>query len=277
LAELSESGPVAADRLIAQLDDAGIQRAAVLSLAYAYGSPSLSGGNDEYALVRGENDWTSQQVAKYPDRLRALCSVNPLKEYALAELERCATIPNLRYGLKLHLANSQLDLRNPAHVELLRRTFRAANERRMAIVVHLWTGRAYGQADAEVFLRDVLPEAPDIPIQIAHLAGAGPGLDRASQKALAVFADAISSTDPRTRNIYFDVTTSVTMQTSAEDARFIAARLRQIGLRRILYGSDMAIGGNPTPRQGWAAFRGTLPLTEGEFTTIANNVAPYMR
>src|SRR5258708_28762811 len=108
------AGPVTADRLIAQLDAAGIQRAAVLSLAYAHGSPSLR-GDDEYAQVRAENDWTQQQVAQYPNRLRALCSVNPLREYAIAELERCAKNPNLRHGLKLHFANSQVDLRNPEH------------------------------------------------------------------------------------------------------------------------------------------------------------------
>jgi hypothetical protein len=48
------------------------------------------------------------------------------------------------------------------------------------------------------------------------------------------------------------------------------------GLHRILYGSDMAIGANPTARQGWAAFQGMLPLTEAELKTIAQNVAPYM-
>src|SRR5947209_7697110 len=46
--------------------------------------------------------------------------------------------------------------------------------------------------------------------------------------------DAVSSADPRTRNLYFDVTATVTIQTSAEEAAFIAARLRQIGLQRIL-------------------------------------------
>jgi uncharacterized protein len=274
-------GPVNADRLVAQLDAAGIQRAAVLSLAYAHGSPSIR-GDDEYAQVRGENDWTSQQVAKYPDRLRAFCSFNPLREYALAELDRCAKDPNLRHGLKLHLANSQVDLQNRGHVEQLRQVFRAANARRMPIVAHVWTGderigKPYGRAEAQVFLNEVLPAAPDIPIQIAHLAGAGPGLDPGSKEALAVFADAVSAADPRTRNLYFDVTTNVTVQTSAEEAAFIAARLRQIGLQRIFYGSDMAILGNPTARQGWGAFRGMLPLTEAEFRTIANNVAPYMR
>jgi predicted TIM-barrel fold metal-dependent hydrolase len=272
---------VTADRLIAQLDAAGIQRAAVLSLGYMHGSPSVR-RDDEYAQVRAENDWTSQQVAQYPNRLRALCSFNPLREYALTELDRCAKDPTLKHGLKLHFANSQVDLQNAGHVEQVRQVFRAANAHRMSIVVHVWTGdqrigRPYGRAEAQVFLKDVLPVAPDIPIQIAHLAGAGPGLDTGSKEALAVFADAISAGDSRARNVYFDVATTVTMQTRREDATFIAARLRQIGLRRILYGSDMAIGGNATPRQGWAAFHGLLPVTETEFRTIANNVAPYMR
>jgi len=277
----SALGPVTADRLIAQLDAAGIRRAAVLSLAYAHGSPGLR-GDDEYAQVRAENDWTSQQVARYADRLRAFCSFNPLRGYALAELDRCAKAPNLRHGLKLHFANSQVDLQDRGHLEQLRRVFRAANEHRMPIVAHVWTGdarigRPYGRAEAQVFLNEVLPAAPNIPIQIAHLAGAGPGLDPGSKEALAAFADAVSAANPRTRNLYFDVTTTVTAQTSIEDSTLIAARVRQIGLQRILYGSDMAIGGNPTARQSWGVFRGMLPLTESEFRTIANNVAPYVR
>src|SRR5262245_12718703 len=196
--------PVTADRLIAQLDAAGIQRAAVLSLGYMHASPKIRRDN-EYAQVRGENDWTSQQVARYPNRLRALCSFNPLREYALTELDRCANDLSLRHGLKLHFANSQVDLQNAQHVEQVRQVFRAANTRRLPIVVHVWTGdqrvgKPYGRAEAQVFLKDVLPAAPDIPIQIAHLAGAGPGLDRGSKEALAVFADAISTGDSRTRN-----------------------------------------------------------------------------
>src|SRR5260370_24091815 len=179
--------------------------ALVVSLAYAHGSPSIR-GNDEYAKVRAENDWTSQQVAQYPDRLRAFCSFNPLREYALAELDRCAKDPNLRLGLKLHLANSQVDLRNSGHVEQLRGVFRAANAHRMPIVVHLWTGRTYGRADAEIFLNEALPAAPDIPTQLAPLAGTGPGLYPDSQEALIVFADAVAAADPPTPNLYFHLT-----------------------------------------------------------------------
>jgi predicted TIM-barrel fold metal-dependent hydrolase len=56
----------------------------------------------------------------------------------------------------------------------------------------------------------------------------------------------------------------------------IARRIREIGVDRILYGSDGAGGGNAEPKAAWAAFR-ELPLTEAEFQTIAANVAPYMR
>ena len=275
----SSSSAVTADRLIAQLDAAGIQRAAILSLAYVHGSPAFR-GSDEYAQVRAENDWTRDEAARFPDRLRALCSFNPLRDYALGELNRCASDPALRHGIKLHFANSQVDLGNRAHVERLRQVFAAANERRMAIVAHVWTGEGptrYGRAQAQIFLNEIVTAAPDVPIQIAHLAGAGPGLDPVSQEALSVFADAITAGDPRTRHLYFDVTTSVTANTSAEDAALIAKRLRQIGLQRILYGSDLGISGNPPPRQAWGAFRGMLPLTDQELRTIAENVASYMR
>src|SRR5712692_8719600 len=142
--------------------------------------------------------------------------------------------PHLRHGLKLHFANSQVDLRNPEHVERVRQVFSAANARGMPIVVHVWTGderigKPYGRTEAQVFLNEVLSVAPDIPIQVAHLAGAGPGLDPGSKEAVAVLADAISAADPRTRNLYLDVATNVTLQTSDEDAKFIAARIRQIG------------------------------------------------
>ena len=82
------TGPqlLSADDLVGHLDKAGIRRAAVMSVAYMFGRPSRV-IEDEYGKVKAENDWTAAQVAKYPDRLRAFCGFNPLKDYALAELE----------------------------------------------------------------------------------------------------------------------------------------------------------------------------------------------
>ena len=279
LAPGSSQGLTARD-VVALLDSAGIRRALVLSVAYMYGSPART-LDDEYAKVRAENDWTGAQAAQYPDRLRAFCSFNPLKEYALEELERCARDPQLRRGIKLHLGNSDVQLDNPAHVEQLKRVFRAANQHRMAIVVHLRASismnRPYGRAQALVYLEQLLPLVPDIPVQVAHLAGSGPGYDDPpADSAMAVLAEAVEKHDPRTRQLWFDVTTVSDLNISAANAALVARRVRQVGVERILYGSDAAAGGNLRPREGWAAFR-RLPLTEDEFERIARNLAPYLR
>jgi predicted TIM-barrel fold metal-dependent hydrolase len=271
--------PITPDDLISLLDAGGIRRAAVLSVAYILGDPAGS-AEDEYLKVKAENDWTSRQVARFPERLVGFCSVNPLKPYAFDELARCAKDPHLRRGLKLHFANSRVDYHYPAHIDRVRRLFAAANEYRMAIVAHMRTSISakipYGAEEARIFLNEVVPAAPDVPIQIAHLAGAGGYRDPLIDQALSVFVEAIEKGDPRTKNLYFDVTTVVLPMTSDEHLALIATRLRQLGLPRILYGSDAASGGNLPPQQGWAAFR-RLPLTEAEFQVIAHNVPPYMR
>jgi uncharacterized protein len=271
---------ITARDVAALLDSAGIKRAALLSVAYMYGSPSRT-VDDEYAKVRAENDWTGAQAAEYPGRFRALCSFNPLKDYALDELARCAKDPNLRHGIKLHIGNSDVQLDDSAHLEQLRRVFRAANDHRMAIVVHLRASisrkRPYGAAQARVFLEQLLPLVPNVPVQVAHLAGTGPGYsDPPSDSAMAVLAEAMEKHDPRTRQLWFDVATSADANISPEQAALIAKRIRQVGVDRILYGSDAALGGNLRPRESWAAFR-RVPLTEKEFARIASNVAPYLR
>lgn len=266
------TAPVTADQLVARLDEAGIRQAVVLSGAYGFASPLADPVPDEYARVRAENDWTAEQVGRYPDRLVGFCAFNPLKEYAVAELERCAGTLRLR-GLKLHLGNSGVDVRNLAHVEQLRRVFRAANRLRLAVTIHLRTpDPAYGREHSLIFLDQVLPEAADVPVQVAHLAGTSPGYS--SDEALAPFAEAIAAGDPRTRNLYFDLAGNVTATISAESAGLIARRIRQIGTERILFGSDLDPASSP--RQEWGKFRGMIPLTDAEFRAIADNRLPYL-
>lgn len=257
-----------AQQLIANLDAAGIPRAVVLSTAYWFGSPMHPNVENELAKVRAENDWTAEQVLRYPGRLIAFCSMNPLKDYALGELERCAKSGRFK-GVKLHFGNSGIDLKNAQHVAAMKEFFRAANRLRLPIVAHLWTlDRSYGREHSEVFLNELLPEAPDIVVQVAHFAGGGPGYTDA---AMEVFADAVEKGDPRTKNLYFDVATVADEQPDAELKRF-AARIRQVGLKRVLFGSDL---GPPYARQEWLTFRTTVPLTDDEMRTIAENVAPY--
>jgi predicted TIM-barrel fold metal-dependent hydrolase len=271
--------PIDAHYLITLLDAAGIRRAAVLSVAYIYGQPGRNVEN-EYEKVKAENDWTSREVARYRDRLRGFCGLNPLKDYALTELSRCAKDTNLRYGLKLHFGNSAIDYHNPQHVQQLRRVFRAANDNRMPIIIHMRASisqkLSYGRDEAIVFLNEILPAAPDVAVQIAHLAGAGGYADPLADQALSVFVEAIEKGDPRTKRLWFDVTSVALPSMTTDQAALIAKRIRQLGVQRVVYGSDAASGGNLAPREGWAEFL-KVPLSNAEFLKIATNVPPYMR
>ena len=268
--------PVSPDYLVSLLDSAHIRRALVLSIAYQFG-PDRDEKPGELAKVRAENDWTADQAMKFPDRLRAFCSFNPLRSYALEELDRCAKSGKFR-GIKLHFGNSGVDLSQPSDVAALANLFRAANERKLPIVVHFAPRGSvpYGRAFVETFFDKILAAAPDIPVQIAHLASQG-RLDTRTDSALSVFVERIAAHDPRAKNLWFDVATVVTPDISPKNAARVATRIRQLGVGRILYGSDTPDKDHLSPQKGWAAFHDMLPLTESEFRTIANNVPPYGR
>ncbi|HJR08179.1 MAG TPA: amidohydrolase family protein [Pyrinomonadaceae bacterium] len=270
---------ITAQDVIGLLDKAGIRRAVLLSTAYGYGRPG-SEPPDEYTKVKAENDWNGAQAALFPKRLIAFCSFNPLKDYALDEIARCAKDANLRRGIKLHFGSSDVQMENPEHFEKLKKVFQAANSHRMAIVVHMRASiskkRPYGPQQARAFL-ELLSFAPDIPVQIAHLASSGPGYDDPpAHSVIEVLADAVAKKDPRTRKLLFDVASNASPTNSAEVSELLVKLIRRIGAKRILYGTDSALGDNLRPRESWEAFR-QLKLSQKEIKTIAGNVAPYFR
>jgi predicted TIM-barrel fold metal-dependent hydrolase len=247
LSVFSAPNAITAADLIAKMDTAGIDRAVVLSAAYGFSNAFKKLGPDEYAHVRAENDWVSIQVARYPRRLTGFCAVNPLRDYALREIERCSKDANLRTGLKLHFGNSDVNLDTDGHVERARAVFAAANAHGMAIVVHAHANidhnRPYGAKQARVFLERLLPAAPDVTIQIAHLAGGG-GYDRAVDEALGVYAEAIKRGDPRVRHLYFDASGIPITGMWEQSVVLLIKRMRQIGMDRILFGCDSPAPGN---------------------------------
>lgn len=263
--------PLDAQRLVAMLDAAHIKRAVVLSVGYWFDSPTRPLARS-VAAVQAENTWTAEQAARFPDRLVAFCSLNPVTAAAAAVMRQCTTDKRFK-GLKLHFANSRVDLLNADHVRRAREVFAAANRARLPIVVHSRTGDNYGAAQARVFLEQLLTAAPDIPVTIAHLWGGA----AFSADALGVYAEAVAARKPATRRLYFDVTDAALVANTPELAQVVADRIRQIGLDRILYGSDAAFGNHPDPGGSWAAFRKGIPLSAAELEKIAHNVAPYLR
>lgn len=264
--------------LVKLLDTAGIERGVVLSMGYSFGDERKAAKvPDPDRATRDENDWTSQQVTSSSGRLLGFCSVNPLRESAFAEIDRCLTLPGI-VGLKLHFGNSGVSLRDSAVARRMEKVFALANAHHAAIVVHLRSrgGTNYGAEDAQLFIDRLLPNAPDVVVQVAHLAGGGDFPDYAEQ-AMDVFAKAIERGDPRTRKLYFDQTTVATPETTAEDGARIARIIRRVGVSRVFFGSDMPVGGNPPPAEGWAIFRAKVPLTVAEMRAIALNEPPYAK
>lgn len=270
-----EHGTMTASDLIDLLNATGTKRAVVLSTGYG---PPQGPEETEYQRAQEENDWTAQQIKLYPDRLIGFCGINPMKSYAVAEVNRCSSIPELRRGIKMHFGNSDTDLDDPAKLTKLQAVFAAANGHHMAIAIHMHPSishqRAYGAKEAATFLNEVLPKAPDVIVQIAHLAGPG-GFDQQSDQALQVFIKAVKQKDPRMNRVYFDISGVAGVGDWRDHKDIIVRRIRQIGTSRILWGSDGAFGGGMTPAEALAAFR-QLPLTRLEFEQILSNVGPYL-
>jgi uncharacterized protein len=273
-AEPGDSLARTAEMIVAAMDSAGLQRSVVLSAAYLLAAEALA-HDDVAARVRRENEWLADAVRRFPDRLTGFCSVNPVADWALTEIEWCARNPNLT-GLKLHFPNSGVDFSEPAHVERLVAVFEAANRGVLPLVVHLWTpawesDHAVARRDADLFLRRLLAAAPAVPVQVAHLAGGG-AFSPGASAALEVLVEGIAEALSGTANLWFDIAAVLHPQHPAEAKDAMAQRIRQIGTGRILYGAD----GSPLAAD-WPALLAALPLTESEFEEIRTNTAPYLR
>jgi predicted TIM-barrel fold metal-dependent hydrolase len=262
--------------LVRELDAAGIDRAVVLSVGYSF-ADERKGLNNPDSLTRDQNDWTAAEVVRNAPRLIGFCSANPLRSVALQELERCLGLPGME-GIKVHLGNSGISLRDPAHLARVQQLFALAQRMRAPVLVHMRArgGSNYGAEDARIFLDEVVPTAPDIEIVVAHLGASGPGYAPQNDEVMAVFAAAAERNDPRMANLYFDVASNVTEDIVPADAALIARRIRQIGPGQVLYGSDLTPPGGGI-RQGWEIFRAKVPLTAAELNQIANNLTRFAR
>jgi predicted TIM-barrel fold metal-dependent hydrolase len=248
----------------------------VLSVGYSFADERKK-LDDPDRLTRAENDWTSAQVFAAGGRLIGFCSANPLRPAALDELERCLSLPGMK-GVKLHFGNAGISLRDSAHAARMVQAFTLAERLHAPVLVHMRArgGLNYGAEDARLFLDRLVAAAPSIEIVVAHFGGSGPGYPANADEVMAVFAAAAERNDPRMRNVYFDVATVVTAETTTDEAALVATRIRQVGTQRVLYGSDLGPPGGSI-RAGWEIFRDKVPLTAAEMRTVAGNMTRFAR
>lgn len=278
--DLSSLPPLGLKQLLKTLKQDSLYKAAVLSNAYFF-SQAGSTSSEDFNTLQSENNRVAEAVSQYPKKLRGFFGINPLSDSAFVEIERNAA-KKVFSGIKLHLANSGVNLRNPGHVERLGNVFGKAHSLELGIVIHMRTQESpYGRKDADIFIDSVLSEAPGIPVQIGHMAGWG-GYDPETDGALSAFADRAAEDDLR-KNIYFDL--SAVFRSPRDNGKSqipkwypekryerLATQLRKIGIGRILFGTDWP---EWTPQDYKSDITDKLPLTNSELRQILGNRAPW--
>lgn len=236
------------------LDTTGVDKGALLSAGFIIGSKMFN-VEGEYERVKAENNYAANQATQYPVRLVALCSVNPLADYAIQEIERCSKMSNIM-GLKLNLYPSGVDLRNDNHLNKLVNVFRNAEELDLPILIHMFTANPnYGSKDAHIFINQVLQAAPDLQVQIAHMGGGFPPF-YTTERIMEVFNEAIDQ-KPKImdEDVVFDISATIASPNIIEyyNARSdtsiseeerqgindkLIQRIRDIGIERFVYATD---------------------------------------
>jgi len=269
-----------AEEAVAALDAAGLEKGLVLSLAYFYGMPEMADSEFNRAeFARKENAFVAEQVGKFPDRLVGFFSVNPLSDYALDEVRYQVELGAL-HGMKLHFANSAVDLGNAEHIAKLKAIFAVLNEHGLPVVIHLRNrSPEYGAETVKTFIDEVLVPAPKVTVQLAHLVGWG-GFDSVTDGAIQAFLDAIADGRLDRSRVYFETSAVIApglpelAQVKDEALPGIAARLREIGFDRILFGTDWDVLGSPA--ENIAVLKSRLGLTEDELDQLLSNQASWL-
>lgn len=253
------------------LDEGHVSKGVILSCAYLFGLPSLHlKSGDLAAAIRRENEFTAAQVVQYPTRLVGFLSVDPLADSAIDEVRHWRGSQQL-IGLKLHFTASAIDIRNAGQRVQVAKVIRAAAEAGLPMVIHVGGGK-FDAADAELFIRDILPSAGSSWVQIAH---AGGGLPRQADNNLDVlrtFADHIVRDDPVTRRVLFDLSYVPAPDETHQAAVALLEQIRRIGMERFLFGSDFNV---LTPLQEMKDLE-KLGLTQEELQTLRRNCAPWV-
>lgn len=262
-----------------------VERVVLVPMAHLYGNSELRGAlglsaTEEQSRASAENDHVAREAARHPGRAVALCSVSVLRPWAWPEIRRCRAELGSP-GIKLHLANSEVDLRVGSHLAALAEIAGWAEEEGVALWVHLDPQRrGHEVKDVDRFARTVLEPHPRLTAIIAHLGGSG-GYGAWTQSVFRALVDWLegleAAGDPRP-GVRFDVSGVVLAEasegvppTTRAEAAALAADLRRAGLERLLFASDYPVF---APRRSAALLAERAGLTPEEMSSLlANEVA----
>jgi len=223
----------------------GTNRLKLVSMAYLYGHPEFGKVENEYELVKAENDFLIEAKKNSPKTVKAFCGINPLKDYALEEAERCRKVLKAD-GIKLHFNASQVYLTVPEHIKKVFPIFEFAANNKLPVLLHFDNShRKFGEPDIKLLADEILAKIKPLKLQIAHFGTSG-GFNQKTKDVIDAFIKQFE-TNPNIKKhrISFDIS-AVALDKDSEgvpkltDELFaeLAVYTRKLGMKRIVFGTD---------------------------------------
>ena len=213
------------------------RRAIVLSSGYQHHMTA--------ANARKQNAFVAAEVKKLPARLAGACAVNPMKEWAMAELKLCRE-EGLRV-LKLHTMASGLKLREATDMARLQNILTEAERLQMTVLIHGNFPEASRGDEGLQLLRD-LEKFPKIRFILGHLWGR-------EFRWLEGF---------KHPNFLVEVSVAPVWMKLPEGREQLVKTMRKVGMEKFVFGSDWPV---LHPAEMVMALK-ALPLKEGEYKQV---------
>ena len=243
--------------LINRLDQGNVEKAVVLSTAYQ--AKSSEG-------VSAENDWVSEQIAGFPDRLIGFCGINPVVEGAVAEIDRCLSLSGM-IGVKLQA--SGMDWEDDEQVEALSLVLDKSQELDIPVLIHL-AGVALDRGGVLNMYR-MLGTHSKLRLLLAHCAGLTPG----EIENILFGARNAQPRFVRLDNLFLDLSACLEIYQDAplSQREMIVWNLRRWGLEQVFFGSDyLMVAAVETPEKALDTLT-KYPFTQEEIDQIVGNDA----
>lgn len=256
-----------------------VAQVVLVPMAHLYANPEFVGelrldAAEVRRRVRRENAHVSATAARYPGRAVALCSVPVLADWALDDLRWRDDSLGVA-GIKLHLASSQVDLRDTTHLARLASIARFASSRALPILLHVDPQRrGHAAAHIRALADRVLAPFPALAVVIAHLGGSGGYGEwtRTVFRTLREWRREVEASGPR-REVYFELS-AVVLEVESEgvppltaaEAALLRDDLRAERFDRFVLGSDYPVF---DPVRGRQALIDRVGLAPDEVERIA--------
>lgn len=234
-----------AERALFAADSINLKRALVLPNSYSK--------NVSQSYAETENNFIASEVKKNRKRLAGACAVNPAKNWAEAEIKRCASL-GLKV-LKLHFMASGLDLKKSDHYEIAKAAVKNAELNKMTIIVHANYPQSSRGHEIEK-LTQLINEFPKTRWIIGHMYGR----EFKELKKL------------NHENYFVEISVVPVWMKSEGQKKELVETMRSTGIKKFVFGSDWPVF---HPAEIAKAFQ-ALPLNESEKDQILQTNASQL-